>query len=496
SDLTDAVGKIDLRSRSMTLTADAKFGGAPIKLEWLQKFYAADGRSSFHISGTVNSATGDIFGVPTREMVRGPVDFDARATGELGALDTLSVDADFRKAALSADLLGWKKPQGEPASGSIDLVFEKGGLNIRSMKLMGETADIEGSAGIDDKGRIQSAAFPRFFLAGGADFSATAARDEAGGLDIGLTGPFLNAGPLVQDFLERDRGASNDTSAGFGRDFAVRARIDAVALREGVLYRGASLDIVRKAARLNSFDLSAVTALGASPLTLDMTKADDGSDVRHVAARTDDIGALFSGIFGVTSVRGGSGELKIDLPPAAAADKSLKGAIDAQNLRIFKAPLLARIFAAGSLTGLSDLLNGEGIELSEAHAKFTLDKDLLALDEARASGPSVGITAKGSIAAGKNGEIKLQGAVAPVYQVNSILGKAPIVGDLFVNHEGEGVVALDYQVTGKSAAPVISVNPLSALTPGVLRRMFEQPAPPPQAPNSENTAPASSERPH
>ncbi|MBI1365410.1 MAG: hypothetical protein GC153_05575 [Alphaproteobacteria bacterium] len=474
-DLTDATGELDLKSRSMTLTADAKFGGAPIRLEWLQKFYADDGPSRFHISGTVNSATGDIFGVPTREMVRGPVDFDAHATGELGAIDRLTIEGDFTRSALAFDLFGWSKAQGAPATGSLDLTFGKDGLKIRSAKLVGESVDIEGSAELDAKGRLQSAAFPRFFLAGGADVSMTATRGPEDRLDIGLTGPFLNLGPFVEDFLQSGRRDSGKRAGMLGDNLSVRARLDAVALRQGVRYLGASLDFDKDAERLNTLDFSAHSALGGSPLSVAMSKP-DRTGARRIEANTEDVGALIAGVFGVTSVRGGGGIMTLDLAPAPGADEgTLTGSVEAKDLRVFKAPLLAKIFAAGSLTGLGDLLNGDGIELAQAHAKFSFSKGVFTLEEARASGPSVGITGRGTVSAGQDGEIRLGGAVAPMYQVNSILGKAPLVGDLLVGRPGEGLVALDYQVTGKADAPTVTVNPLSALTPGFLRRMFDLP---------------------
>jgi hypothetical protein len=95
------------------------------------------------------------------------------------------------------------------------------------------------------------------------------------------------------------------------------------------------------------------------------------------------------------------------------------------------------------------------------------------LREARATGPSVGITAEGQFALEGDRAIELRGAVAPAYQVNSFLGKAPLIGDLFVNRKGEGLLALSYEVEGEPAEPRVTVNPLSALAPGVLRRMFE-----------------------
>jgi hypothetical protein len=135
--------------------------------------------------------------------------------------------------------------------------------------------------------------------------------------------------------------------------------------------------------------------------------------------------------------------------------------------------LFAKIFAAGSLTGLADLMSGEGIEFNDAMARFAIDNGAVRVIEARATGPSVGITAQGGFAIEGDRAVTLSGAVAPAYQVNSFLGKAPMIGGLFVNRKGEGLLALSYDVSGPAAEPRVTVNPLSALAPGVFRRMFE-----------------------
>jgi hypothetical protein len=67
----------------------------------------------------------------------------------------------------------------------------------------------------------------------------------------------------------------------------------------------------------------------------------------------------------------------------------------------------------------------------------------------------------------------MRGAIAPAYAVNGFLGAIPGLGRLFVSREGEGILAFSYQVTGSLDAPKVTVNALSALTPGILRRMFE-----------------------
>ena len=60
--------------------------------------------------------------------------------------------------------------------------------------------------------------------------------------------------------------------------------------------------------------------------------------------------------------------------------------------------------------------------------------------------------------------------------MNSALGGIPIIGDLFVSREGEGVFAMTYSVRGSLEEARVAVNPLSGILPGVLRRIFENPA--------------------
>ncbi len=102
--------------------------------------------------------------------------------------------------------------------------------------------------------------------------------------------------------------------------------------------------------------------------------------------------------------------------------------------------------------------------------------------------------------------MNLRGTLVPSYTLNSLLGNIPILGMLLTGGEGEGVFALTYRVRGSVESPTVSVNPLSVLAPGFLRRFvtaFEGGEPPipagegdadpgrfpaPQAPETETPA--------
>jgi hypothetical protein len=87
-------------------------------------------------------------------------------------------------------------------------------------------------------------------------------------------------------------------------------------------------------------------------------------------------------------------------------------------------------------------------------------------------GGSLGITTKGSVDFGAD-VIDLEGTIVPAYAVNQVLGEIPVIGWILTGGEGGGLLAVSYRVAGPVSAPEISVNPLSALTPGFLRGLFD-----------------------
>ena len=71
-----------------------------------------------------------------------------------------------------------------------------------------------------------------------------------------------------------------------------------------------------------------------------------------------------------------------------------------------------------------------------------------------------------------NDVVDLNGTMVPAYALNSALGFLPVIGDILVGPTGGGVFAATYRLSGPMDAPSITVNPLAALAPGVLRKLF------------------------
>ncbi|OSQ30360.1 AsmA-like C-terminal domain-containing protein [Thalassospira sp. MCCC 1A03138] len=147
------------------------------------------------------------------------------------------------------------------------------------------------------------------------------------------------------------------------------------------------------------------------------------------------------------------------------------GKVNITAFRAVNAPLAARVLGAASLTGLADVLGGNGIAFDELNGDFTYANDVLALSKFAANGSAVGVTSNGSIDMAK-AEIRLAGSIVPIYALNSALGAIPLLGDLLVGEEGGGIFAPTYTIEGALDDPEVTVNPLSTFVPGVFRNLI------------------------
>jgi hypothetical protein len=197
------------------------------------------------------------------------------------------------------------------------------------------------------------------------------------------------------------------------------------------------------------------------------------NNVRKVTINSDDAGFGARVLLKTDYLIGG----KLSIDGSFVGPKG-DAMVTMSDVRLKDAPLVAQIFSLASLRGLADVLSGDGVLFTSVEAPVTIQDGRIDLPGLRASGPAMGITARGWVSP-KESELSLDGVLVPSFGVNSLLGGLPIIGDLFVSRQGEGMFAPTYSVRGTFAKARVSLNPVAAVTPGVLRRIFENPSEPP-----------------
>ena len=145
-----------------------------------------------------------------------------------------------------------------------------------------------------------------------------------------------------------------------------------------------------------------------------------------------------------------------------------------QNFKVKNAPNFAKLLALADLGGVADLMSGEGISFERLEIKFTNNEDTLKVEEIYAVGPSISILMDG-YKDNNSGLISLRGTMVPAKQLNKLISKIPVVGNILIPKEiGEGLFGVSFKMKGPAGKIKTSLNPIKTLTPRFITKALER----------------------
>ena len=308
---------------------------------------------------------------------------------------------------------------------------------------------------------------------------------QDGPIKFKAIGPFLDARP----FLGKKNPAEADAPY-IGPAVVVSAAVERMRTHPTRMIEKAKMFMdMNNKGEINQFELDAVA--GTGPMLLRLKPAKNGKLAIHMEAQ--DAGAVLRAFDMYENVQGG--QMKIYGEQVIEANnprRLLRGSGELTNFTVVKAPVLARLVGVLSLTGISELLGGQGISFVRLQSDFdwifSRSGDVYYMRNGRTSGSSIGLTFEGKIDK-KADAMDIGGTVVPVTFVNDFISNIPLIGDLLTGGEG-ALIAATYSIKGPVKNPTVTVNPLSALTPGILRRIFFEEEKADRAPDSMGPPPA------
>jgi hypothetical protein len=194
---------------------------------------------------------------------------------------------------------------------------------------------------------------------------------------------------------------------------------------------------------------------------------------------TDDAGALFR--FTDMYPRMSGGQMWMAMDPPTQEQTPQIGTLFIRKFSVRGEPALEKVVsgAPGTPGGSA------GVDFSEMRADFTRVSGKMSIRDGIVRGPLVGATVEGNIDYMRD-EVHLRGTFVPFYGINNMFGQIPIVGLFLGGGNKEGLLGITYEAVGPPSAPRLSVNPVSAIAPGLLRKFIPSPgtfdpnfAPPP-----------------
>lgn len=457
AELTGGPLALSLDSKGLEVAGPIQLNAVPGAGAWRENFTDdAPFRRRYTFSGRFTDTQRLALGLPGGDYITGPTDVGIEIVDTADGERRWRITAGLADAMMRIPEIYWEKPVGVDGLFEIELHSGPGvPLAVDSFNLAAGDLMAHGRADLDpETGALRRLELDRLVF-GENDLRAALAFDADGGYRIGLAGASLDLRPYFED----DDGTLPDLS--------LKADIERVITRDGQVLKG-----VAAALRLadDRWEVMRVDSMLGDGKRLAM-RIGRSQGERFFWMESDDGGEVLRALGIFDDAIGGDLTILAAIDPDEAPG-AVKGELKIRNFKVLNAPLLARILSVAAVTGVFDLLTGEGLPFSRLVVPFTKRGDVLEIEDARAFGPAVGFTFEGRVDLAAE-TVDLDGTIIPAYMLNSILGNIPILGDLLVGgEEGGGVFAMNYKMVGPIDDPETTVNPLSALAPGFLRGLF------------------------
>jgi len=449
--------KVVANNQGYQVKGDVRINGQPASLDYRK---SNEGDADVKLQATLDDASRARFGFDLGPAVSGAIPI--KLIGKIGGPDRdsrVGVDADLTALKLDNILPGWVKLPGRSTHAVFNVVQKPQSTRLQDIVIDGGGVSIKGSLEVDQNGDLLNANFPVYSPFEGDKASLKADRGSDGVVKVVMRGDVFDGRAFLKSAIS---GKEADAKAKTKNvDFDVDVKLGAVAGFYGEALRGVDAKMSRRNGTIKSFAFSG--KLGRdTPLTGDLRGRAQGREVIYL--ETNDAGAFFR--FTDTYSKMVGGQLALAMDPPTSEPGAKEGLINVRDFSVKGEGSLDRLAA-----GVPAAAQG-GVIFSRLRAEFTRQNGQLTIREGVVKGPTIGATIEGSIDYPGN-QVRMSGTFVPVYGLNNMFGQIPIVGLFLGGGSNEGLIGVTYEVVGSPGQPVLRVNPISAMAPGVLRKIFE-----------------------
>lgn len=473
----------------INLDGSGALGHQTLNLKWKQ-YLNSEGKefeSKIEAKIIADEKLRDAFGIDLKEYISGDVPVDVTYIDK-GKTETVDVQGNLLPTTFHIESLYYKREENIEGNLSLKAYLKQGtleeidnlsletkGFSVQNGRILFKSLS-DGSVDIS-RGTIEQAILGRSNVS--VDFENTG----KGILKVILNGEQIDIGPYI-DTGENKPKLQEEKNNHQPLILSAKANKMIAHNKEKILHSQLYLES-DSAGDITRIEMDAKIGKGDFYLRF---KPDEKGE-RSFQLEATDAGQTLK-VFGLyDKIRGGT--LKIIGKPQRGDNRGdLYGSAIIKDFHLRKAPGLAKILGSMSIDGLGDLLQNEGIEFrrleSDFEWRFRENGNLLVLKDGRTSGAAIGLTFEGVVDQ-KEATIDLSGTVIPVSGVNNLLGDIPVLGTLLTG--GDALIAATYTLSGPAQDPVASINPLSVLAPGFLRKLFfEKDVKNPEKEKEQNTS--------
>jgi hypothetical protein len=402
-------------------------------------------------------------GLDFGEMLKGPVEA-AISTSEDGSQ---RITLDLKDARVTASALGWEKGPGVPATAEFVLKKSATGTDVSDIVLSGKGFGAKGSLSLGADGALRQLDLTELALRPGDRLAATI-RAEGSGYDVKLSGASLDVRGLLRGLSGK---AARASSGGKGGASRIRVSLDLGEVRgqDDVVLADVSGSLVLNGSALDRANVKGRVAEGeAFEWTLGR---EDGTRILRVFAENGGALFRFAGIY--SKIAGGNLILDYSGPLGGTGS----GMLVMRDFRVVnEAALEPAVESARRATtdqGLRPAADSSrDLRFSQIKVPFRQQGWVITIEDAALRGPMIGATGNGTVNI-PDRRIAISGSLIPAFGINNIAGAIPLIGTILGGGRDEGLVGITYKLFGPLDAPKLTMNPISAIAPGIFRKIFE-----------------------
>ncbi|TCR66493.1 DUF3971 domain-containing protein [Bosea sp. BK604] len=454
-------------ANGLSLRGDGRVSGDKAQIDVRQN---AKGQGEANLSFVLDNAARQRRGFGPEAGITGSVPVKVSKPLGRGADQPPRVELDLTRAAIESSVPGFTKAAGKAGKVSFNFIADNDGPDLDDFTFDAAPVLIKGKIELGRQNSFESASLSQVRVSPGDNLKVEARRD--GSLTkLTVRGAVADVRPFVKDLQggpapsqRREKNPAKEADIDIDLDVPILTGFNNEAIGNGKMRlskRDGDLRSLSFDGRIGKATVSARKGDTAAPLVV---QSENGGAVLR---------------FFDFYRRAHGGDLILTLGPG---ENRQSGELLFRDFVVRDEPALKRVIGeqtnlamAGDAPGgvATPRINANEAAFTKLRAEFSRSSSRLDVSDMVIWGQQVGFTLQGNVDYGRD-KVDIAGTFVPGYAFNNAFAQVPVVGALLGGgSQYGGLFAVNFRISGSASAPTMSINPLSAIAPGILRRFVD-----------------------
>jgi hypothetical protein len=458
----------------LSIKGEGRVGGDKAPIELRQN---AKGQGEATVSLNLDNAALKRRGFGPETGISGPM--QVKVVKSLGRTPEAPprVEVDLTKAAIDTGVPGVSKPAGRAGKAAFSYVVDDDGPDLEDLTIESAPLLAKGRISLTKQNTFESASFSQLRLSPGDNLTKVEIGRDGNLTKLSVRGAVLDARPFIRDLFDAPApparsGARGSQNTASGPDFDLDLDVPILTGFNSEALGNSQLKLSRRNGALRSIAYQG--RIGKADLSIKQVKQGDGASPIVVQSENGGATLRFLDLYR----RAYGGDLVLQL---GAGEGRQPGELLLRNFMVRDEPALRRVVgppgsqAPGALdsTGApAPRIDASDVAFTKLRAEFVRSASRVDINDAVLWGQQVGFTIQGNVDYGRD-RVDIGGTFVPGYAFNNAFAQVPVVGMILGGGQYGGLFAVNFRVSGSASQPTMTVNPLSAIAPGILRRFVD-----------------------